>query len=178
MANTRKKRGRSKGGEVAVPTNEVTTIVEAGGIRPTDTQPEKKKRGRSKRKVGSEKEPVETAPEDGQLNVSEGVTEATATTILQGVTNSTEVGGVPPTDPPVSEVPNSDEGGVKDGELNISEEGVTEGTATTILQEVTDSTEVEGVPPTDPPMSEVPNDEGGVKTPTDATNPPNTTAAI
>jgi hypothetical protein len=94
MANTRKKRGRSKGGEVAAPTNEVTTSVEAGGVPLTDTQPPKKKRGRrSKRKVGSENEPVETAPEDGELNISEeGVTEATATTILQ-VTDSTEVGG-------------------------------------------------------------------------------------
>jgi len=112
MANTRKKRGRSKGGEVAAPTNEVTTSVEAGGVPLMDTQPPKKKRGRrSKRKVGSENEPVETAPEDGELNISEeGVTEATATTILQDVTNSTEVGGVPPTDPLMSEVPNSDEG--------------------------------------------------------------------
>ena len=102
MANTRKKRGRSKGGEVAAPTNEVTTGVEAGGVPLTDTQPPKKKRGRrSKRKVGSENKPVKTAPEDGELNISEeGVTEATATTILQEVTNSTEVGGVPPTDPP------------------------------------------------------------------------------
>ena len=137
MANTRKKRGRSKVGEVAAPTNEVTTSVEARGVPLTDTEPPKKKGGRSKGKVGSENEPVETAPGDGELNISEeGVTEATATTIFQEVTNSTEVGGVPPTDPPMSEVPNSDEGGVKVGELNISEEGVTEATATTILQEV------------------------------------------
>ena len=43
MANTRKKHGRSKGGEVAAPTNEVTTSVEAGGVPLTDTQPPKKK---------------------------------------------------------------------------------------------------------------------------------------
>ena len=127
MAN-RKKRGRSKGGELAAPTKQVTTSVDAVGVPLTDAEPPTKIGGRSKGRVGSENEPVETAPEDG--------------------------------------------------ELNISEEGVTEATATTILQEVTNSTVVGGVPPTDPPMSEVPNDEGGVKTPTDATNPPNTTAAI
>jgi hypothetical protein len=70
MAN-RKKRGRSKVGEVAAPTNEVTTSVEARGVPLTDTEPPKKKGGRSKGKVGSENEPVETAPGDGELNISE-----------------------------------------------------------------------------------------------------------
>jgi len=113
MAN-RKKRGRSKGGEVAAPTKQVTTSVDAGGVPLTDAEPPTKIGGRSKGKVGSENEPVETAPGDEELNISEdGVTVATATTIFQEVTNSTEVGGVPTTDPPMSEVPNNDEGGVK-----------------------------------------------------------------
>ncbi len=43
MANTRKKRGRSKVGEVAAPTNEVKTSVEARGVPLTDTEPPKKK---------------------------------------------------------------------------------------------------------------------------------------
>ena len=113
MAN-RKKRGRSKGGELAAPTKQVTTSVDAGGVPLTDAEPPTKIGGRSKGKVGSENEPVETAPGDEELNISEdGVTVATATTIFQEVTNSTEVGGVPTTDPPMIEVPNNDEGGVK-----------------------------------------------------------------
>jgi len=113
MAN-RKKRGRSKGGELAAPTKQVTTSVDAVGVPLTDAEPPTKIGGRSKGRVGSENEPVETAPGDEELNISEkGVTVATATTIFQEVTNSTEVGGVPTTDPPMSEVPNNDEGGVK-----------------------------------------------------------------
>ena len=96
------------------PTKQVTTSVDAVGVPLTDAEPPTKIGGRSKGRVGSENEPVETAPGDEELNISEkGVTVATATTIFQEVTDSTEVGGVPTTDPPMSEVPNNDEGGVK-----------------------------------------------------------------
>jgi hypothetical protein len=58
MVNTRKKRGRSKGGErevnpgvVAAPMHKVTNSAVAGGVPPTDPLVGKKKRGKKKSKV-------------------------------------------------------------------------------------------------------------------------------
>jgi len=58
MVNTKKKRGRSKGGErevnpgvVAAPTNKVTNSAVAGGVPPTDPPVGKKKRGKMTSKV-------------------------------------------------------------------------------------------------------------------------------
>ena len=55
--NTKKKRGRSKGGErevnpgvVAAPTNKVTNSAVAGGVPPSDPPAGKKTRGNNKRK--------------------------------------------------------------------------------------------------------------------------------
>jgi hypothetical protein len=97
MLSTRKKRGRSKGGErevnpgvVAVPTNEVTNSAVAGGVPPTDPPVGKKKCGKNKRKgvvvsetVHENKLPNIAEEEGVPPMIDESPNEATASTIEQ-----------------------------------------------------------------------------------------------
>jgi hypothetical protein len=97
MVNTRKKRGRSKGGErevnpgvVAAPTNKVTNSAVAGGIPPTDPPVGKKKHGKKKSKVVVVSETVHEnklpniAEEEGvSPMIDDSPNKATASTIEQ-----------------------------------------------------------------------------------------------